>query len=61
MRMHHGVLVRPGDVTQIVYFTSEQDARRVQQEPRAEPEELVLRQLCSLDDQLALPSTCATR
>jgi hypothetical protein len=30
---------RPGDFTQIVYFSSEQDARRLEQEPPIEPEE----------------------
>jgi hypothetical protein len=39
---------RPGDVTQIVYFTSEQDARRFEQELPAEGDEPVLEQLRSL-------------
>ena len=39
---------RPGDFTQIVYFTSEQDARRFEQEPLAEADEPVLEQLRSL-------------
>jgi len=38
---------QPGDFTQIVYFTSEQAARRFEQEPAAEPEEPVLEQLRS--------------
>jgi hypothetical protein len=38
---------RPGDFTQVMYFTSEQDARRFEQEPAAEPEEPVLEQLRS--------------
>jgi hypothetical protein len=38
----------PGDFTQIVYFTSEQDARRFAQEPLAETAEPVLEQLHSL-------------
>jgi hypothetical protein len=36
---------RPGDFTQIVYFTSEQDARRFEQEPPAEAEEPALKEL----------------
>ena len=39
---------RPGDFTQVVYFTSEQDARRFAQEPPAEAEVPVLEQLRSL-------------
>jgi hypothetical protein len=39
---------RPGDFTQIVYFTSEQDARRFAQEPPAAADEPVLAQLRSL-------------
>jgi len=39
---------RPGDFTQVVYFTSEQDARRFAQEPPAVAEEPVLEQLRSL-------------
>jgi hypothetical protein len=39
---------RPGDFTQIVYFTSEQDARRFAQEPPAAADEPVLEQLPSL-------------
>jgi hypothetical protein len=39
---------RPGDFTQIVYFTSEQDARRFEQGPPAEDDEPVLEQLRSL-------------
>jgi hypothetical protein len=39
---------RPGDFTQTVYFTSEQDARRLEQERSAEAEEPVLEQLRSL-------------
>jgi hypothetical protein len=39
---------RPGDFTQIVYFTSEQDARRFEQEPPAEADESALEQLRSL-------------
>src|SRR5512133_4072921 len=39
---------RPGDFTQIMYFTSEQDARRFEQEPPAEDDEPVLEQLRSL-------------
>jgi hypothetical protein len=35
----------PGDFTQIVYFTSEQDARRFTREPPAEADEPVLEQL----------------
>jgi hypothetical protein len=38
----------PGDFTQIVYFTSEQDARRFEQEPLAEADEPVLERLRSL-------------
>ena len=38
---------QPGDFTQIVFFTSEQAARRFEQEPAAEPEEPVLEQLRS--------------
>jgi hypothetical protein len=38
----------PGDFTQIMYFTSEQDARRFAQESPAEPDEPVLEQLRSL-------------
>jgi hypothetical protein len=38
----------PGDFTQIMYFTSEQDARRYEQESPAEPDEPVLEQLRSL-------------
>jgi hypothetical protein len=38
---------RPGDFTQVMYFTSEQDARRFAQEPPA-ADELVLEQLRSL-------------
>jgi hypothetical protein len=39
---------RPGDFTQIVYFTSEQDARRSEQELPAEADEPVLEQLGGL-------------
>jgi hypothetical protein len=39
---------RPGDFTQIVYFTSEPDARRSAQEPGGEADEPVLEQLRSL-------------
>ena len=39
---------RPGDFTQVVYFTSEQDARRFAQEPPAVADEPVLEQLRSL-------------
>jgi hypothetical protein len=39
---------RPGDFTQIVYFTSEPDARRFAQEPPGEAVEPVLEQLRSL-------------
>jgi hypothetical protein len=39
---------RPGDFTQIVYFTSEPDARRFAQEPLGEADEPVLEQLRSL-------------
>jgi hypothetical protein len=39
---------RPGDFTQILYFTSEQDARRFAQEPLGEANEPVLEQLRSL-------------
>jgi hypothetical protein len=38
----------PGDFTQIVYFTSEQDARRFEQEPPAEADEPALKELRSL-------------
>jgi hypothetical protein len=38
----------PGDFTQIMYFTSEQDARRFAQEPLAKPDEPVLERLRSL-------------
>jgi hypothetical protein len=61
---------RPGDFTQIVYFTSEQDARRFEQEPPAEAEEPVLEELRSLlttwrcfdlrDPQLLSPSDVPT-
>jgi hypothetical protein len=61
---------RPGDFTQVVYFTSEQDARSFQQEPPAEAEEPVLEQLRSLmtdlrsfdlrDPQLLSPSDVPT-
>jgi hypothetical protein len=61
---------RPGDFTQIMYFTSEQDARRFEQEPPAEAEEPVLEQLRSLmtdsrsfdlrDPQLLSPSDVPT-
>jgi hypothetical protein len=61
---------RPGDFTQIVYFTSEQDARRLEQEPAAEGDEPVLEQLRSLmtdlrcfdlrDPQLLSPSDVPT-
>jgi hypothetical protein len=61
---------RPGDFTQVVYFTSEQDARSFQQEPPAEAEEPVLEQLRSLmsslrsfdlrDPQLLTPSEAPT-
>ena len=36
---------RPGDFTQILYFTSEQDARRSAQEPPAAADEPVLERL----------------
>jgi hypothetical protein len=36
---------RPGDFTQVMYFASEQDARRFAQEPPAEADEPVLEQL----------------
>jgi hypothetical protein len=39
---------RPGDFTQIVYFTSEQDARRFAQEPPTAADEPVLEQLRDL-------------
>jgi hypothetical protein len=39
---------RPGDVTQIVYFSSEQEARRARQEPLDQAEEPVLEQLRGL-------------
>jgi hypothetical protein len=39
---------RPGDFTQIMYFTSEQDARRFEQEPPAEADQPVLEQLRNL-------------
>ena len=39
---------RPGDFTQILYYTSEQDARRFEQERSAEDDEPVLEQLRSL-------------
>jgi hypothetical protein len=39
---------RPGDFTQVLYFTSEQDARRFAQEPPAVADEPVLEQLRSL-------------
>jgi hypothetical protein len=39
---------RPGDFTQIMYFTSEQDARRFEQEPAAEAEEPALKELRDL-------------
>jgi hypothetical protein len=61
---------RPGDFTQIVYFTSEQDARRFQQGPPAEADEPVLEHLRSLmtdsrsfdlrDPQLLSPSDAPT-
>jgi hypothetical protein len=38
----------PGDFTQIVYFTSEQDARRFEREPPAEADEPVVERLRSL-------------
>jgi hypothetical protein len=60
----------PGDFTQIVYFTSEQDARRFAQEPPAEPDEPVLERLRSLvthsrcfdlrDPQMLSPSNVPT-
>ncbi len=59
-----------GDFTQIVYFTSEQDARRFAQEPPAEAEEPALEQLRGLlttsrrfdlrDPQLLSPSNVYT-
>ena len=39
---------RPGDFTQILYFTSQADARRFAQEPLGEADEPVLEQLRSL-------------
>jgi hypothetical protein len=61
---------RPGDFTQIVYFTSEQDARRFEQGPPAEDDEPVLEQLRSLmtdsrsfdlrDPQMLSPSDAPT-
>ena len=39
---------RPGDFTQIMYFTSEQDARRFEQERSAEAEEPALKELRDL-------------
>jgi hypothetical protein len=61
---------RPGDFTQILYFTSEQDARRFEQERSAEDDEPVLEQLRSLmtdlrcfdlrDPQLLSPSDAPT-
>ena len=61
---------RPGDFTQIVYFTSEQDARRFEQESPAEDDEPALEQLRSLmtdsrsfdlrDPQLLSPSDVQT-
>jgi hypothetical protein len=61
---------RPGDFTQILYFTSEQDARRFEQERSAEGDEPVLEQLRSLmtdsrcfdlrDPQLLSPSDVQT-
>jgi hypothetical protein len=61
---------RPGDFTQIMYFTSEQDARRFEQERSAEADEPVLEQLRSLmtdsrsfnlrDPQLLSPSDVQT-
>jgi len=61
---------RPGDFTQIVYFTSEQDARRFAPEPPAEAEEPALEQLRGLlttsrrfdlrDPQLLSPSNVYT-
>jgi hypothetical protein len=39
---------RPGDFTQIVYFTSEQDARRFAEEPPSAADEPVLERLRSL-------------
>ena len=39
---------RPGDFTQIVYFTSQQDAQRFEQEPPAEADAPALEQLRSL-------------
>jgi hypothetical protein len=61
---------RPGDFTQILYFTSEQDARRFEQERSAEDDEPVLEQLRSLmtdsrcfdlrDPQLLSPSDTPT-
>jgi hypothetical protein len=60
----------PGDFTQIVYFTSEQDARRFAQEPPAVADEPVVEQLRSLmtnaccfdlrDPQLLSPSDVYT-
>ena len=34
-----GLADRPGDFTQILYFTSEQDARRFEQEPLTDADE----------------------
>jgi hypothetical protein len=61
---------RPGDFTQILYFTSEQDARRFEQERSAEDDEPVLEQLRSLmtdlrcfdlrDPQMLSPSDAPT-
>jgi len=61
---------RPGDFTQTVYYTSEQDARRFEQEPAAEADEPVLERLRSLmtnsrtfdlrDPQLLTPSDAPT-
>jgi len=39
---------RPGDFTQVVYFTSEQDARRFDHEPEAEADESALKELRGL-------------
>jgi hypothetical protein len=61
---------RPGDFTQILYFTSEQDARRLEQERSAEDDEPALKELRNLmtdsrsfdlrDPQLLSPSNVYT-
>jgi hypothetical protein len=61
---------RPGDFTQILYFTSEQDARRLEQKRSAEDDEPALKELRNLmtdsrsfdlrDPQLLSPSNVYT-